>query len=40
MNNQTEKICPRCGAPIPTEAPQGLCPKCVLAVVATETEVG
>ena len=31
--------CPRCGAPLPTGAPQGLCPRCVLGVgLATQTE--
>ncbi|HXG46310.1 MAG TPA: serine/threonine-protein kinase [Methylomirabilota bacterium] len=32
--------CPKCGAPIPIEAPQGLCPKCVLRGAATATEQG
>src|SRR6185503_3230453 len=32
--------CPRCGAPIQAEAPQGLCPKCLLAAVAAPTEIG
>ena len=32
--------CPKCGVPIPADAPQGLCPKCVLLGVATETETG
>src|SRR5262245_17514588 len=32
--------CPKCGAPIPLEAPQGLCPKCVLLGAATATEAG
>lgn len=30
--------CPRCGAPIPPEAPQGLCPKCVFEGAATSEE--
>ena len=30
--------CPRCGAAIPAEAPQGLCPACLLAGVALGTE--
>ncbi|MBM3880584.1 MAG: hypothetical protein FJ387_12855 [Verrucomicrobia bacterium] len=30
-------LCPRCGAPIPADAPQGLCPKCVLSGAATLT---
>lgn len=31
--------CPRCGAPLAPNAPQGLCPKCVLSVgLATQTE--
>ncbi len=39
----TEKIpnhCPKCGAPLPADAPQGLCAKCLLAVAATPTEAG
>ncbi len=24
--------CPRCGAELPAEAPQGICPQCLLAV--------
>lgn len=32
--------CPKCGIPIPKEAPQGLCPKCVLLGAATGTEQG
>jgi serine/threonine protein kinase len=34
------KNCPRCGAPIPGEAPRGLCPKCLLARAAAPTEAG
>ena len=30
MSNNTESTCPKCGAPIPEDAPQALCPKCVL----------
>src|SRR6266404_2245653 len=31
--------CPRCGAPLPVNSPQGLCPRCVLGVgLATHTE--
>lgn len=32
------KPCPKCGAAIPPEAPQGLCPKCLLAFVSMPTE--
>ena len=32
--------CPKCGAPIPDGAPQGLCPKCILLGAATATEAG
>ncbi len=32
--------CPKCGRAIPDEAPQGLCPRCVLASAATPTETG
>ncbi len=31
--------CPRCGAPMPVNSPQGLCPRCVMGVgLATQTE--
>jgi tRNA A-37 threonylcarbamoyl transferase component Bud32 len=39
----TEKIanrCPKCQAPLPADAPQGLCAKCLLAAAATPTEAG
>ncbi|NNE93601.1 MAG: serine/threonine protein kinase, partial [Verrucomicrobiales bacterium] len=32
--------CPTCGEPIPEDAPQGLCPKCVLGAAAEPTESG
>jgi serine/threonine protein kinase len=32
--------CPNCRAPLSTNAPQGLCPKCLLAAVAAPTEAG
>src|SRR5512136_2597838 len=32
--------CPKCQAPLPANAPQGLCPKCLLAAVSTPTEAG
>src|SRR6185436_8806402 len=40
--SDTHKLntCPKCGVPIPAGAPQGLCPKCVLAAAATATETG
>src|SRR4051812_29440199 len=34
------KQCPKCGAPIRAEAPQGLCPKCLLAQASISTDVG
>jgi len=34
------KHCPKCGGPIPAEAPQGLCPKCLLRQAAIATETG
>src|SRR5882672_4980998 len=34
------KSCPKCGGPIPTEAPQGLCPKCLLLQASIPTETG
>ena len=39
MSNES-KSCPKCGAAIPDEAPQGLCPRCLLAVVSVPTEGG
>jgi len=36
----TPRSCPRCGAPLPADAPEGLCPRCVLGVgLATPTDV-
>jgi serine/threonine protein kinase len=32
------KRCPKCGASIPAEAPQGLCPKCLLQEISIPTE--
>ena len=33
------RACPRCGSPLPADAPEGLCPRCVLGVgLATHTE--
>jgi tRNA A-37 threonylcarbamoyl transferase component Bud32 len=41
MNNTVKpNTCPKCSAPIPADAPQGLCPKCVMAGAAAETETG
>ena len=41
MSNTVKlNICPKCSATIPAEAPQGLCPKCVLLGAATATEQG
>jgi serine/threonine protein kinase len=40
MSENTSKSCPRCGSPIAEDAPGELCPKCVLASVASETEAG
>src|SRR5260221_9689637 len=40
MNTEPIKTCPKCQAPIPPEAPQGLCPKCLLAAASVPTEGG
>ena len=32
------KHCPKCQAPLPADAPQGLCPKCLLAAASVPTE--
>jgi hypothetical protein len=34
------KHCPQCQTPLPGDAPQGLCPKCLLAAAAIPTEAG
>ncbi len=34
----TSNVCPKCGGTIPSEAPQGLCPHCVLAGAASPPE--
>jgi serine/threonine protein kinase len=41
MNSAAEnRICPGCGAAIPANAPQGICPKCLMAAAAVATEAG
>ncbi len=30
MNSESESTCPKCQAPIPKEAPRGLCPRCLM----------
>ena len=40
INKANSNTCPKCGLTIPTDAPQGLCPKCVLLGAATPTEAG
>ncbi len=34
------KLCPKCQAPLPADAPQGLCPRCLLAAASIPTEAG
>ena len=38
--SQSSSHCPACGAALPANAPQGLCPKCLLLGVASPTESG
>ena len=40
MNNESVIRCPKCQAVVPPEAPQGLCPQCLLGAAATPTEAG
>jgi len=41
MNTESNaNHCPKCQVPLPANAPQGLCPKCLLAAVSTPTEAG
>jgi serine/threonine protein kinase len=37
MNAPSSSFCPRCQAALPSNAPQGLCPRCLLAGVAEPT---
>ena len=38
--SETSLKCNRCGAPLPPDAPEGLCPRCLVALnLATQTEV-
>ena len=39
-NKAEEQRCPKCGGSIPSEAPQGLCPRCLLLEVSAPTEAG
>jgi predicted Ser/Thr protein kinase len=39
MSNDSKR-CPRCGAALTAEAPQGLCPKCLAAGLAAPTDPG
>ena len=34
------KCCPKCGGPIPAEAPEGLCPRCLYQQASAPTEAG
>src|SRR5438270_38558 len=38
--SSTSRNCPKCGGPIDAEAPQGLCPKCLLLQASIPTEAG
>ena len=41
MNTGPPGHCPHCGAPIPADAPEGLCPRCLFAaVVVADTPAG
>src|SRR3974377_1851226 len=39
-NEKIANLCPKCQTPLPPDAPQGLCPKCLLAAAAAPTEAG
>ncbi len=36
MNDAKNTVCPQCGAPLPADAPAGLCPRCLMAVNLAE----
>lgn len=38
--DNTSNACPNCGQPIPEDAPQSLCPACVLSGAATQPDLG
>src|SRR5438046_1694287 len=38
MSTLAPSTCPKCGAPLPSDAPKGLCPRCLASMnLATET---
>src|ERR1017187_2736934 len=38
--SETSPKCNRCGTPLPPDAPEGLCPRCLVALnLATQTDV-
>ncbi len=38
MSNTSKPVCPQCGTPLPSDAPAGFCPRCLMAVnMATQT---
>src|SRR5262245_60799527 len=40
MNAPVSPNCPKCGAALPSDAPKGLCPRCLAAMnLATQTEM-
>ncbi len=39
-NNTDSQPCPKCGTQIPADAPQGLCPKCLLQQASIPTDSG
>ncbi|HVM47251.1 MAG TPA: protein kinase [Candidatus Acidoferrum sp.] len=40
-NAQVERKCGKCGAPLAADAPEGLCPRCLMALnLATQTDAG
>jgi tRNA A-37 threonylcarbamoyl transferase component Bud32 len=40
MKNGIKQHCPKCGGALPAEAPEGLCPKCLLQQISMPTEGG
>ncbi len=40
MSDSTSKFCQQCAAPMPADAPGGLCPRCLLAQIVEPTQDG
>ena len=40
MSDSSSKLCQQCGASMPADAPEGLCPRCLMAQIVEPTQMG